>query len=105
MVDVSSFRSLGYTIFCLTNLLLYVCIDVPYMYLPSQATTSGSSEKDAASLLVATIGIFNSVGVVSVQWPGCFDRELTPLRLFTSRSWSATSATSHGSMPASSTAC
>lgn len=64
MVDLSTFKNIPYTIFCISNFLLYVCIDIPYVYIPDQATTAGSFDQDGASLLISIIGVFNTLGVV-----------------------------------------
>lgn len=64
MVDLSTFKNIPYTIFCLSNFLLYACIDIPYVYLPDQAITSGSFDKEGSSLLISVIGVFNTLGVV-----------------------------------------
>lgn len=64
MVDFSNFKSIRYSIFCLSNFLLYACIDVPYVYIPDQVTTSGASDKDGASKYISIIGVFNTFGVV-----------------------------------------
>ncbi|KAJ6216162.1 hypothetical protein RDWZM_007319 [Blomia tropicalis] len=70
MFDLSSFKSTPYTIFCLSNFLLYVCIDIPYVYLVDQAITSGTFDKETASLLISIIGVFNTIGVVIIGYIG-----------------------------------
>ena len=64
MIDLSNLKSFRYCLFCLSNFLLYVCIDVPYVYLPDQAVMTGV-DSDSASLLISIIGILNTLGVVS----------------------------------------
>ncbi|KAH9516555.1 hypothetical protein DERF_007290 [Dermatophagoides farinae] len=70
MIDMSIFKSFRYSIFCLSNFLLYVCIDVPYVYIPDQVITSGASDKDGASQYISIIGVFNTFGVVFVGYIG-----------------------------------
>nr|XP_027197346.1 uncharacterized protein LOC113791732 [Dermatophagoides pteronyssinus] len=70
MIDISIFKSFRYSIFCLSNFLLYVCIDVPYVYIPDQVITSGASDKDHASQYISIIGIFNIFGVIFVGYIG-----------------------------------
>jgi len=70
LVDVSIFKSLKYSLFCFSNLLLYACIDVPYVYIPDHATTSGTSNKEEASFLISLIGMVNTAGIVFVGYIG-----------------------------------
>ncbi|RWS29936.1 uncharacterized protein B4U80_06652 [Leptotrombidium deliense] len=57
IVDLRIFKSFKYTLFCISNLLLYACIDIPYVYIPDHAITTGSSDKDASSLFISVIGV------------------------------------------------
>ncbi|KAF7489945.1 Monocarboxylate transporter 9 [Sarcoptes scabiei] len=70
LIDFSNFKSLRYSIFCLSNFLLYACIDVPYVYIPDQVITSGASDKEGASKYISIIGVFNTIGVVFVGYIG-----------------------------------
>lgn len=70
MVDISNFKSLRYSIFCLSNFLLHVCIDVPYVYIPDQVITTGVSDKEGASIYISIIGVFNTFGIVFVGYIG-----------------------------------
>lgn len=65
MCDISNFKSIRFSIFCLSNFILYACIDVPYVCLPDQAITSGAFNKEGASLLISILGVSNTLGVVS----------------------------------------
>lgn len=65
MFDLSLFKSFHYSLFCLSNFLLYVWVDIPYVYLPDQAINFGSADKESSSFLISLIGILNTFGVVS----------------------------------------
>lgn len=65
IIDLSIFKSLKYTLFCVSNLLLYACIDVPYVYMPDHAIHTGASGKETSSFLISVIGIVNTLGIVS----------------------------------------
>ncbi|XP_013774953.1 uncharacterized protein LOC106459835 [Limulus polyphemus] len=69
MVDLTIFRSIHYTLFCLSNFLLYACVDIPYVYLPDNAITH-DVEEESASFLISILGILNMVGVVMVGYGG-----------------------------------
>lgn len=66
MVNLSNFKSFRYSLFCLSNFLLYACVDVAYVYIPDQAISSGAADKESASFLISIIGILNTLGVVSL---------------------------------------
>jgi len=68
MFDLSLFKTAAYTIFCISNFLLYACVDIPYVYLPDQAITSGSFDRSSSSYLISIIGVFNTLGVVSIRY-------------------------------------
>ncbi|GFU07310.1 monocarboxylate transporter 14 [Nephila pilipes] len=69
MFDFSNFKNVGYTLFCISNFLLYACVDVPYVYIPDHATTTGT-DKESASFLVSVLGVLNCLGVVIVGYVG-----------------------------------
>ncbi|KAF8778795.1 Monocarboxylate transporter 14 like protein [Argiope bruennichi] len=69
MFDFSNFKNIGYTIFCLSNFLLYACVDIPYVYVPDHAITTGT-DLESASLLVSVLGVLNCLGVVIVGYIG-----------------------------------
>lgn len=64
MFDLSLFKNISYTVFCISNFLLYACVDIPYVYLPDQAITSGSFDKEGSAKLISIIGFVNTLGVV-----------------------------------------
>ena len=64
MVDPSYFRLPGFVLFALSNFVLYMFYDVPYVYLADHAISRGTSDEDA-SVLISVIGISNVIGVVS----------------------------------------
>ena len=64
MVDPSYFRLPAFVLFALSNFVLYMFYDVPYVYLADHAISGGASGEDA-SVLISVIGISNVVGVVS----------------------------------------
>lgn len=63
MFDFTNFKNLGYTLFCLSNFLLYACVDVPYVYVPDHAHTTGTN-MESASFLISILGVLNCLGVV-----------------------------------------
>ncbi|GFY71356.1 monocarboxylate transporter 14 [Trichonephila inaurata madagascariensis] len=69
MFDFSNFKNVGYTLFCISNFLLYACVDVPYVYIPDLAISSGT-DKESASLLISILGVLNCLGVVIVGYIG-----------------------------------
>lgn len=69
MLDFSFFSDIRFTLFALSNFLLYAWYDVPYVYLADNAVEIGFSETDA-SLLIALIGIVNMVGEIMLGWSG-----------------------------------
>ncbi|KAI1293711.1 Monocarboxylate transporter 12 [Halotydeus destructor] len=70
LIDVSIFKSVKYTIFCLSNFLLYMCIDIPYVYMPDHAIHTGSADRESSSFLISVIGIVNTIGIVLVGYIG-----------------------------------
>lgn len=69
MLDFSFFSDIRFTLFALSNFLLYTWYDVPYVYLADYAGISGYSEKDA-SMLISMIGIINMFGEIILGWLG-----------------------------------
>ncbi|XP_015792377.1 uncharacterized protein LOC107368979 [Tetranychus urticae] len=69
-VDLSIFKNIRFTIFCLSNLLLHGCIDVPYVYLPDHAISSGICVKEMAFYLISVLGIANTLGTIIVGYIG-----------------------------------
>lgn len=69
MLDFSFFADIRFTLFALSNFLLYAWYDVPYVYLADNAVEIGFSETDA-SILISLIGIVNMVGEIILGWFG-----------------------------------
>ncbi|KFM73267.1 Monocarboxylate transporter 9, partial [Stegodyphus mimosarum] len=69
MFDFTIFRNVGYTLFCISNFLLYACVDVPYVYIPDHAHSSGT-DMESASFLISILGVLNCLGVVIVGFIG-----------------------------------
>lgn len=69
MLDFSFFGDIRFTLFALSNFLLYAWYDVPYVYLADNAVEIGFSETDA-SILISLIGIVNMVGEIILGWVG-----------------------------------
>ncbi|XP_054715516.1 monocarboxylate transporter 14-like [Uloborus diversus] len=69
MFDFSNFKNVAYTVFCISNFLLYACVDVPYVYIPDQSITRGT-DMNSASLLISILGVLNCLGVVIVGYIG-----------------------------------
>lgn len=69
MLDLSFFKDIRFTLFALSNFLLYAWYDVPYVYLPDHAIKTGYSQQDAAKL-ISMIGIVNMVGEIILGWLG-----------------------------------
>lgn len=63
ILDFTYFKDIRFVLFVLSNFLLYVWYDVPYMYLVDMATQIGMSDQDA-SMLISIIGIVNMFGEV-----------------------------------------
>lgn len=68
MVDVSYFRNVKFLIFCISNLLLYIWYDVPYIYMTDNAKEMGIHED--ASFLISLIGILNTLGELIFGYVG-----------------------------------
>lgn len=69
MLDFSFFTDIRFTLFAISNFLLYAWYDVPYVYLADNAVEIGFTEKDA-SILISMIGIVNMVGEIILGWFG-----------------------------------
>lgn len=72
MLDFSFFADIRFSLFALSNFLLYAWYDVPYVYLADNAIEMGFSETDA-SILISLIGIVNMFGEIILGW--CGDRK------------------------------
>lgn len=69
MLDFSFFTDIRFTLFAISNFLLYAWYDVPYVYLADNAVGLGFTESDA-SILISMIGIVNMVGEIILGWFG-----------------------------------
>lgn len=69
MLDFSFFTDIRFTLFAISNFLLYAWYDVPYVYLADDAVELGFTERDA-SKLISMIGIVNMVGEIILGWFG-----------------------------------
>ncbi|XP_037093660.1 monocarboxylate transporter 12-like [Pollicipes pollicipes] len=69
MLDVSFFRLPAFTLFALSNFVLYMFYDVPYVYLADHAISGGATDEEA-SVLISVIGISNVVGVLLIGYVG-----------------------------------
>ena len=61
MLDFSLFKDPVFILFTLSNFLTSIGFNIPYVYIVSRAKSLGMSDGDA-SLLLAIIGIANTVG-------------------------------------------
>lgn len=69
MLDFSFFGDIRFTLFAISNFLLYAWYDVPYVYLADNAVELGIDKKNA-SMLISMIGILNMVGEIILGWLG-----------------------------------
>lgn len=69
MLDFSFFIDIRFTLFALSNFMLYAWYDVPYMYLADFAKELGLNKKDGSSL-ISYIGIINMLGEIMLGWFG-----------------------------------
>ncbi|XP_059471974.1 monocarboxylate transporter 9-like isoform X2 [Neocloeon triangulifer] len=69
ILDFSYFTDLRFTLFTLSNFLLYLWYDVPYVYLADYAKELGFAE-NKASMLISVIGLLNMVGEIVLGWVG-----------------------------------
>lgn len=64
VLDFSHFKNPAFGVFALSNFLLYMWYDVPYVYLADSGMSMGFNESQA-SMLISIIGILNMFGEVS----------------------------------------
>lgn len=69
VMDLSVCRSNVFNYFCLHTVLLYISYDIPYVYGPVRVTNLGISE-NYASIVIAIIGIFSTIGQVVMGYVG-----------------------------------
>ncbi|XP_077300586.1 monocarboxylate transporter 9-like [Arctopsyche grandis] len=72
MLDFSHFSNPRFSLFALSNFLLYTWYDVPYVYIADNALEMGFSDTDA-SMLISLIGIINMIGEIFLGWAGDWD--------------------------------
>lgn len=64
MLDFSHFLNPAFFVFAISNFLLYMWYDVPYVYISDHAMQKGFNESQS-SMLISIIGILNMFGEVS----------------------------------------
>lgn len=69
VLDFSHFKNPAFCIFGLSNFLLYMWYDVPYVYLADNAHALGFNESQS-SMLISMIGILNMFGEIFLGWVG-----------------------------------
>uniref|UniRef100_T1IP78 Major facilitator superfamily (MFS) profile domain-containing protein n=1 Tax=Strigamia maritima TaxID=126957 RepID=T1IP78_STRMM len=69
MIDISYFKNVKFLLFCISNLLLYIWYDVPYIYIADNAINNGIDEK-SAYYLISIIGILNTIGEIILGYVG-----------------------------------
>lgn len=67
MIDVRVFKNIRFTFFCISNFMLYSCVDIIYVYLQDYAITLGF-EKEPAAFLISILGILNTFGMVGTRY-------------------------------------
>ncbi|XP_067136610.1 monocarboxylate transporter 9-like isoform X1 [Centruroides vittatus] len=70
MVDIRIFKNVPYTVFCLSNLLLYACADIPYVYIPDYVEGLDPNLNWVSSSLISILGVFNTVGMIIFGYVG-----------------------------------
>ncbi|XP_048482633.1 monocarboxylate transporter 9 [Plutella xylostella] len=69
VLDFSHFLNPAFALFALSNFLLYMWYDVPYVYMADHALGMGFNEKQS-SMLISIIGIVNMFGEILLGWVG-----------------------------------
>ncbi|XP_075973959.1 monocarboxylate transporter 14-like [Anticarsia gemmatalis] len=69
VLDFSHFLNPAFCIFALSNFLLYMWYDVPYVYIADSGMSMGFNEKQS-SMLISIIGILNMFGEILLGWVG-----------------------------------
>lgn len=64
VMDFSHFRNPAFLLFAISNFLLYMWYDVPYVYIADNGLNKGFNESQS-SMLISIIGIVNMFGEVS----------------------------------------
>ncbi|XP_039754030.1 monocarboxylate transporter 4-like [Pararge aegeria] len=69
VLDFSHFRNPAFLVFGISNFLLYMWYDVPYVYIADSGIGMGFNESQA-SMLISVIGILNMFGEILLGWVG-----------------------------------
>ncbi|XP_013199546.1 monocarboxylate transporter 3 [Amyelois transitella] len=69
VLDFSHFLNPAFLVFAISNFLLYVWYDVPYVYISDNAMQMGFTESQS-SMLISIIGILNMFGEILLGWVG-----------------------------------
>ncbi|XP_049869476.1 monocarboxylate transporter 9-like [Pectinophora gossypiella] len=69
VLDFSHFLNPPFLFFALSNFLLYMWYDVPYVYIADHGLSMGFNESQA-SMLISVIGILNMFGEILLGWVG-----------------------------------
>ncbi|XP_028157818.1 monocarboxylate transporter 14-like [Ostrinia furnacalis] len=78
VLDFSHFLNPAFLVFAISNFLLYMWYDVPYVYIADNALKMGFNESQS-SMLISIIGILNMFGEILLGWVGdweCVDASL-----------------------------
>ncbi|KAH9633070.1 hypothetical protein HF086_010179 [Spodoptera exigua] len=71
VLDFSHFLNPAFLIFAISNFLLYMWYDVPYVYIADSGMSMGFNESQS-SMLISIIGILNMFGEILLGWVGDF---------------------------------
>ncbi|KAJ8728434.1 hypothetical protein PYW08_016819 [Mythimna loreyi] len=71
VLDFSHFSNPAFLVFALSNFLLYMWYDVPYVYIADNGMSMGFNESQS-SMLISIIGIVNMFGEILLGWVGDF---------------------------------
>ncbi|KAJ0177490.1 hypothetical protein K1T71_007499 [Dendrolimus kikuchii] len=69
VLDFSHFSNPAFLVFAMSNFLLYMWYDVPYVYIADNGLTMGFTESQS-SMLISVIGILNMFGEIILGWVG-----------------------------------
>ncbi|KAL4707485.1 hypothetical protein ACJJTC_000237 [Scirpophaga incertulas] len=69
VLDFSHFSNPAFLVFAISNFLLYMWYDVPYVYIADNAMKIGFNESKS-SMLISIIGILNMFGEILLGWVG-----------------------------------
>lgn len=69
VLDLSHFRNPTFVMFAISNFLLYMWYDVPYVYIADSGMDMGFNESQS-SMLISIIGIVNMFGEILLGWIG-----------------------------------